>query len=180
MSKKDNPSDTTLAAPLTGEVVAGPDSPDADLQLAASRLLAPLTELLESLPSVDEDPTPRMMRAIYESPDAATWEDLFTAQHFKDHAGKRIRVHDFRPSKSSYPGHLGWFLVCEVTWLETGELDVLTVGSQMAMAQLLNCWKRQDLPHDFEIVAKPKPTARGFTPMRLRSIKTRAQIEAPA
>lgn len=177
MSKKVEPTPTDLVPAVSGEIVAGPDSPDADLQLAASRLLAPLTQLLESLPTADEDPTPRMMQAIYESPDAQSWEDLFTAAHFKDHAGQRIRVHTFRPARSSYQGHLPWFLVCEVTWLETGELDVLTVGSQMAMAQLLNCWKRNDLPHDFEIVRKDRPTQKGFSPMRLRSLRTRAQIE---
>jgi hypothetical protein len=177
VAKKHQPADTAVVPVVTGEIIAGPDSPDADLELAASRALAPMLELIESLPSVDDDPTPRMMRAIYESPDAATWEDLFTAQHFKDHAGDKVRVVTFRPSKSSYAGKLGWFLVCEVIWLETGEQDVLTVGGQMALAQLLNCWKRGDLPHDFEIVRKDKPTAKGFYPMRLRSIRTRAQIE---
>jgi hypothetical protein len=177
VAKKHQPADTALVPTVAGEIIAGPDSPDADLELAAQQLLAPMRQFIESLPNVDDDPTPRMMQKIFESPDAGSWEDVFTAAHFKDSVGKQVRIHTFRPSPSTYPGGLKWYLVCEVTWLDTGEVDVLTISSQMAMAQLLNCWKRNDLPHDFEIVAKPRPSKRGFTPMRLRSLRTKAQIE---
>jgi len=154
---KDKPS-TELAKRTPGEIER------------ARATLAPLLDLLKTIPSVEEDPTPRMMAAIAEAPNAESWEDLFSAAHFKDHAGKRIRVHTFRVNESQYEGTLGVYFLCDITWLDSNEDDVMTVGSDMAMAQLLNCWKRGDFPHDFEIVKKDRPTRGGFYPMRLRSI----------
>lgn len=134
--------------------------------------LAVVRNVLSDIPTVDDDPTPRMMAAMVQATSAEQWEELFAAAHFKDNAGKRVRIHTFRQSPSQYEGPLGVFFICDVTWLATGENDVLTIGSDMAMAQLLNCWKRGDLPHDFEIVRKDKPTRGGFYPMRLRSIQS--------
>jgi hypothetical protein len=148
-------------------------------QTAVSSVLAPVRAILASIPTIEDDPTPRMMAAIAEAPDAESWEDLFSAAHFKDNAGKRVRIHTFRVNDSQYPGSLGVYFLCDVTFLETGEEGVMTVGSDMAMAQLLNCWKRGDLPHDFEIVKKDRPTKAGFYPMRLRSIQ-RATTGDPA
>jgi hypothetical protein len=141
------------------------------LTTAASSALALVREVLAEIPAVEDDPTPRMMAAILAAPDAASWEDLFNASHFKDSAGRQVRVHTFRQNPSQYPGNLNVYFLCDVTFLDTGENDVMTVGSDMAMAQLLNCWKRGDLPHDFEIVRKDRPTKAGFYPMRLRSLK---------
>lgn len=133
-------------------------------------ILAPLRGIIASIPPVTEDPTPRMMAAIAAAPDAASWEDLFSASHFKDSAGKRIRVHAIRVNDSQYAGKLGVYFLCDITWLDSGEEDVMSVGSEMAMAQLANCYRRGDFPHDFEIVKKDRPTKAGFYPMRLRSI----------
>lgn len=133
-------------------------------------ILAPLREIVASIPPVTEDPTPRMMAAIAAAPDAKSWEDLFSAAHFKESAGKRIRVHTIRVNDSQYEGKLGVYFLCDITFLDTGEDDVMSVGSEIAMAQLANCWRRGDFPHDFEIVKKDRPTKAGFYPMRLRSL----------
>ena len=137
---------------------------------ATSAMLA-LRSALAEIPTVDEDPTPKMMAAILAAPDASSWEDLFNAAHFKDYNGRKLRVHAFRQAESQYSGGLGVYFLLDATDLETGEDIVMTCGSDMAMAQLLNCWRRGDLPHDFEVVKKDRPTKAGFYPMRFRSLK---------
>jgi hypothetical protein len=144
--------------------------PARELAKSNESALALVKSVLADIPTVEDDPTPRMMAAMVQATDAAQWEELFAAAHFKDNAGKQVRIHTFRQAPSQYEGSLGVFFICDVTWLATGENDVLTIGSDMAMAQLLNCWKRGDLPHDFEIVKKDKPTRAGFYPMRLKSL----------
>lgn len=133
-------------------------------------ILAPLRAIVASIPQVTEDPTPRMMAAIAAAPNAESWEDLFSAAHFKDSAGKRVRVHAIRVNDSQFKGRLGVYFLADITWLDTGQEDVMSVGSEMAMAQLANCYARNDFPHDFEIVVKDRPTKAGFYPMRLRSL----------
>ncbi len=159
--------------------LATAETAPAPLARTGSPLLQPLREILASIPEATEDPMPRMMAAIAAAPDAQSWEDLFSAAHFKDNAGKRVRVHGVRVMESQYPGRLGIFLLADVTYLDTGEETVMTIGSEMAMAQLANCHRRGDFPHDFEIVKKDRPTKAGFFPMRLRSIQ-RATTGDPA
>lgn len=154
----------------TKEPTEEPEAAAAPLARVGNPILAPLREIIATIPSATDDPTARMMAAIANSPDAASWEDLFSADHFKDSAGKRVRIHTFRVNDSQYEGKLGVYFLCDYTDLTTGEEGIMTVGSEMAMAQLANCWKRGDLPHDFEIVRKDRPTKAGFYPMRLRSL----------
>jgi hypothetical protein len=134
-------------------------------------LMAQFGDVLAQLATVEEDPTPRMMAAIMAAPTAESWEELFSSQSFKDMARRRIRITAIRSAESQYPeSRLGIFLVCDFADLETGETSVMTCGSEMAIAQLLNCFRRGDLPHDFEVMVKDTPTRRGFRPMRLRSL----------
>lgn len=160
---------STPTKPDDNTETAEPEAP-AGLVPVSSPAFAALRAVLATIPAVEDDPTPRMMAAILESPDASSWEELFSAEHFKDYAGRKIRVHTFRVAESQYPGGLGVYFLLDATDLETGEDVVMTCGSDMAMAQLLNCWRRGDLPHDFEVVRKDRPTKAGFYPMRFRSL----------
>jgi hypothetical protein len=144
--------------------------PNTDLAKVPTGALAAVKSVLMSVPTVEADPTPRMMDAILNAQSAAEWETLFNAAHFKDSADRRVRVHTFRVAESEYESELGVYFLCDVTFLDTGESTVMTVGSDMAMAQLLNCWKRGDLPHDFVVVRKDRATKAGFYPMRFRSL----------
>jgi hypothetical protein len=136
----------------------------------AETSLALVEEVLESVPGADEDPTPRMMAEIIAAESAADWEQLFKSQNLRDNHGRQVRVHAIRKAQSRFESALGVFLIADVTWLDSGEEGVLATSSAIAMAQLLNCWKRGDFPHDFEIVEKPTETAAGFKPLRLRSL----------
>lgn len=170
MKAKSNAKPTDSEAQTAGEQGLATLADRQALANAPSSALAAVRAVLAQVPAVEDDPTPRMMEAIIHAKSAAEWESLFSAAHFKDSADRRVRVHTFRVSESAFPGGLGVFFICDVTFLDTGEETVLTVGSDMAMAQLLNCWQRGDLPHDFEVVKKDKPTKAGFYPMRFRSI----------
>lgn len=170
MTKDSSAKPTDPSTQTAGEQGLAAAADRNELATAPSSALAAVLSVLAQVPAVEDDPTPRMMEAILNAGSAADWESLFNAQHFKDSAGRRVRVHTFRVSKSEFPGGLGAFFICDVTMLDTGEETVMTIGSDMAMAQLLNCWKRGDLPHDFEVVKKDRPTKAGFYPMRLRSL----------
>ena len=80
--------------------------------------LATARQVLASIPAVEDDPTPRMMEAILNAPDASSWEDLFEASHFKDMAGRKVRIHDFRWSPSIHKNALGVFFICDADDLE--------------------------------------------------------------
>lgn len=129
--------------------------------------------VLDTVPTLEEDPTARMVEIIMEASDPSEWERLFNSASTKGNVGKEVRVHDLRWFPSAFEGGVGVFLVAEVTWLETGEQGVLATGSLIAMAQLLNCWKRKDLPRDFVILEKPTDTRAGFRPIRLRALPKR-------
>lgn len=130
--------------------------------------LAKFRELLLAVPTVEEDPTESMLDAILQAQRPEDWELVFNAAHFKDSANRSARVHAFRASPSQFDGRLPVFLILDVTWLDTGERGVLTCGSEMAVAQLLNAWKLGALPIDVEIFRKPTPTKAGFHPMRFK------------
>lgn len=127
-------------------------------------------ELVAQIPSVEEDPTERMLAAILNAGSVADIDMVFSGNNMKDNVGKRIRVHAIRPLESDYDGPLGFYLVCDVDWLQTGERGVVSCSATMAMAQLLWHHTRQQLPWDFEIVAKKKATKAGFTPIHLLSL----------
>lgn len=132
------------------------------------RGLSKFKELLALVPTVEDDPTEGMLDAILHATSVEKWEDVFQASHFKDSANRSARIHAFRASPSQFNGRLPLFLILDVTWLDTGERGVLTCGSEMAMAQLLNAWSLGALPLDVEIFRKPTPTKAGFHPMRFK------------
>ncbi len=127
-----------------------------------------INNFLALQPTVADDPTETMLEAILQSPDPSQWERIFTAAHFKESDKARWRVHAYRVNESQFDGRLKWFLVLDITDLETGEKGVATCGSEMAIAQLLNAQGRNRLPIDVEVVRKSTPTKAGFHPMRFR------------
>jgi hypothetical protein len=145
---------------------------ESNTELARGNLnaLEPFREVLASVPAVDEDPTPRMMAFILASDSAQQWEELFESQNLKSNAGRRVRIHAIRQAVSDYDSRLGIYLLCDVSWLDTGEQGVMGCSSEIGMAQLLNLHARNDLPHDLEIIEKDRPTKSGFKPMRFRSL----------
>lgn len=144
--------------------------------------LANLVSALAEIPTVEEDPTESMVEAILQAGSPAEWEEVFTAASFKDSASRKVRVHAFRASPSQFGGRLPVFLVLDVTYLDSGERGVMTCGSEMAVAQLLNAYKTRSFPLDVEIYRKPTPTREGFFPMRLRYLgdRTRAPLGDPS
>jgi hypothetical protein len=155
---------------LTTEVITL-TKPDTALARRPGSGLPLIRSILDTVPTAEDDPTPRMMEYILNADSAQDWEALFESLSFKNMTGETVRVHTIRWAPSRFENSLtGIFLICDITVLKTGEQDVMTVGGDLAIAQLLNCWSRQDFPHDFEVVRKETATAAGFHPMRLRSL----------
>ena len=130
--------------------------------------LAEVNSIMDLVPDVDEDPTPRMAAAIMAAGDPEDWASVFEGQSIKDNAGKKIRVTAIRKAPSSYDGPIKQFLVADVIYLDSGEAGVLSISSVISMIQLLVAHQRQWLPLDFEIVQKDKPTRKGFFPIHLK------------
>ena len=127
--------------------------------------------VLEMLPPLEDDPTPRMMEIMLNAASPAEWETVFQSQSLKGAVDKRFRIHGVRWSRSQFAESLtGVFLICDVTDLETGERDVLTVGADVAMAQVLNLVKTGNLPWDVAVTQKATPTAAGYYPIHLTSL----------
>lgn len=144
-----------------------------------SASLVKLAELIGDLPSFTEDPTPRMVEFILNSDTPGDWEHLFNAANVKENTGKQVRINAVRAAESDFQGRIPFYLICDVTWLKTGESGVMTCSSVVGMAQLINLHKRDALPADLEIVAKKKPTKKGFTPIHFRYLdKPVTAIEA--
>lgn len=127
-------------------------------------------EIIDSIPSADEDPTPRMAEFILSQP-PERWEELWAGlDNVKDNAGKTVTVHAIRVRPSDFESDLKVYLICDVTWHDSGERGLLSCSSQMAMLQLLRLHAESRLPAAVEIVKKEKATRRGFHPIHLRYI----------
>jgi hypothetical protein len=151
---------TDAITPPTTALV--PVSPTEALQRAQA--------LIEDIADVTDDPTPRMAAAILNADDPEDWEAIFKGRSIKDSAGVKVRVTALRKAPSQFEGAVPWFLIADVTNLETGESDVMTISSVMSMLQLVVAHERGWLPLDVEVVRKATPTRRGFHPIHLKAI----------
>lgn len=148
-----------------------PPAPEQGLAVRPEQTITEtVQELLATVPDVIEDPTPAMIAATLNMAGPEEWESLFAAESFKNLNGKRLEVRAFRASPSQFKGRLGVFLILDCVDLETGEPRVVTCGSEMAMAQILNAWKRGRLPVQVEVFKRENPTKQGFYPMRFKYI----------
>jgi hypothetical protein len=133
-----------------------------------SEARAAVRNALERITVADEDPTPRMASFILSHP-PEEWDELWSkVPNVRDNAGRKVRIHTLRVRESDYEGPFGLYLIADVTWLDTGEADLLSCSSQMSIVQLVKLYMDGKLPADVEIVAKDKPTRRGFRPIHLR------------
>lgn len=142
--------------------------------------LAKLEPILKRMGTVEDDPTPRMVDVIMNADNPEQWEQLFAAASTKGNVGRAVRVHDLRWLQSAYPESFGFFLVADVTWLDSGERGVLSTGSKVTVAQLLKAYDAGWLPRDFEIVEKPTETRLGYKPIHLRALPKRVGVAQEA
>jgi hypothetical protein len=151
--------------------------PETALAVVAGGPLAEVAEVLASIPEVDVDPTERMAAFILNAP-PEEWESLWDKlPNLKDNPGRKFRLHDLRIRDSDFKGRFNKYLICDVTWLDTGETGLLSNSSEIGMVQMLALFRDGKLPADLEIVQKDKPTKAGFRPIHLRYLN-RAQIPA--
>lgn len=136
-----------------------------------------VTDLLDAVPTVDDDPTPKMAEAILTAQDPSDWASVFEGKSIKENAGAKVRFHAIRKLPSSFDGLVPSYLVADITNLDTGEVDVMSVSSTMSILQLLVAHQRGWFPLDAEIVKKERPTARGFHPIHLKAIERPKQVK---
>ena len=149
---------------------------DGLLNFSGKTAVERINDFLALAPTVADDPTESMLNAVLAASDPQEWNDLFTSKSLRDSNGATVRINAYRVNPSDFPGGLKFYLVLDVTDLETGAKGVLTCSSQMAIAQILNAEARVNLPIDVIIREKDKPTRAGFRPIHLEYI---GKSEAP-
>ena len=153
---------------------------DALVNFTSGGAIERINQFLAMAPTVSDDPTEAMLEAVLQAQDPLEWNDLFSSKSLRDAKGALVRVNAYRVNPSDYPGGLKFYLVLDVTDLETGQKGVLTCSSQMAIAQILNAEARVNLPIDVRIIEKDKPTKAGFRPIHLEYIqKSKAPLGDP-
>jgi hypothetical protein len=142
--------------------------PDALATFTPTDAMTATKQALELIPWADEDPTPRMAAFILNH-DPEEWEELWAKlPNMQDNVGRKLTVDGLRVRESDYEGPLKVYLVCDVTWHDSGEKGLLSCSSQMSIVQLVKLYRDGKLPASVQIVAKDKKTKRGFTPIHLR------------
>lgn len=138
---------------------------------ASSKLdLQQVNSILDTVPDLDDDPTPRMAAAILAAADPLDWNSVFESKSIKKSARQLVRFESIRKAPSSFQGGIPYYLVADVTYLETGETGVMSVSSMMAVIQLLAAHVNGWLPVECEVVQKDKATKNGFYPIHLRAL----------
>lgn len=170
----------TALAPRRHARGAAPDGESSQelVQRTPEHILASLREVIMEIGDVDEDPTPRMLEYVITHPPeqwGELWEQLPSV---RDSVGRQIRCSALRAAGSDYESELGVYLICEVTWLDSGEVGLLTCGSRVGMAQLLALYRAGRLPADLEIRTSKKPTRAGRRPIHFHYLD-RAQVARP-
>lgn len=147
------------------------------LATVPSSSLATIQAVIQSIPQAQTDPTERMAAFILNAP-PEEWDALWAKlPNLKDNVGRSFRLHDIRVADSDFEGPLGVYLICDVTWKDTGENALLSASSQISMVQMLALYRDKKLPADLQIVEKDKPTRAGFRPIHLHYLN-REQIPA--
>lgn len=130
--------------------------------------LSVLKAAIETIPWADTDPTERMTAFILNEP-PEKWEELWAGlPSIRDLAGKQIVIHDMRIRESDFEGPLGVYLICDVTYPETGEKGLVSCSSQMSIVQLVRLKTLGKLPARVQVIQKETKTKRGFQPIHLR------------
>jgi hypothetical protein len=143
--------------------------------------LAVLKQAIQTIPWADTDPTERMTKYILNEP-PEKWEELWAGlPSIRDMAGKRVVIHALRIRESDFEGPLGVYLICDVTFLPSGEKGLMSISSQMSIVQLVRLYQLGKLPATVEVVQKEKKTKRGFNPIHLRYVdQTNAALGDPS
>jgi hypothetical protein len=152
------------------ESTPAPTVPDALATTTQQVGLSVLQEIIQTIPTADEDPTERMAAFILTHP-AEEWDTLFAGlPSIRDYVGREITVNAIRVRESDFEGPVGIYLILDAVDVQTGKAELISCSSQMSMVQLLALYRDKKLPVRVEVVQKDKPTKAGFRPIHLRYV----------
>lgn len=134
--------------------------------------------IADKVPGAGEDGLASMLDQVMtaESPEEweALWQDL---DNLQDNNDREIRVHGIRSARSTVEGSGEFYLIADVTWLDTGERGPVGVSAVMPLAQLVKCHAEGWFPRDFRIEVKAEATAAGFHPIHLRTLPKTVEVQ---
>jgi hypothetical protein len=132
------------------------------LAVASERELAVMASaeaMLADVPSADEDAVFGIAQAILNATDVMGVDAPWFSAEYDKLLGVPIRITAIRKFPSDYEGGLGWFLVADITVIDTGEKLTVTVGGTLAILQLVKVWALNGLPWDCipRVASRSKP-----------------------
>jgi len=160
--------------------------PSVSASSAVAQVMAPepdesvyqyLRRITDRLAAPGEDVSAKIAAQILDSGDFGDENAVWDSLSGKDAVGKVFRFNSLNVLPSDYEeSKLGFFLVCQVTDMASGEDTVLSTGAFNVCTQLLKAFLLGNLPAVAEIVAPKRMPKSGKVPLRLRWI---VRVAAP-
>lgn len=131
-------------------------------------------QALEVVPDVEDDPTERMLALIQQAETPQAWASIWeNLPNVKNSEGARWRIHAIRLRESEFEGS-DYYLLLDVTDLDSGERKVVSCGSTMICLQLAKAHQAGWLPLDVEVRGPKRPTKQGYRPLHLHALDPEA------
>lgn len=150
-----------------------------DLTAPSGNLTEALDRYIEtSLVSDQELSLEGMLTQVLGADSPEAWEAMFQElDNLQDNDGREFRVHSVRGARSTVEGAAGWYLIADVTWLDSGQRGMVGVSAIIPVAQLIKCHQEGWLPRDFRIVRKSEATAAGWHPIHLQTLPKDVSVQ---
>lgn len=127
-------------------------------------------ELSAGIPVASDDTSDAGARIAASVFDATAPTDLDTAWESRDFGALidlPVKVTALRKAISDYGDGPGFYLICDVVDLSTGEVQVVTTGAVSVMAQLVKAHSAGWLPLACTLRESSRPSKAGYRPQHL-------------
>ena len=174
--------DDSVPPPAPGSQVAtrNPDStrpaiPEGPAVIPAA-LLEKIEQAVSTIPEADGEGGWDMLSQLFAATDADDLNRPWQGTSGRTLAGRRLLIKSVTRRPSSFDGGPEIFLVVRSVDTATGEDITWTSSALAVVVQLAVAYQRGWYPLIADVVAAPKPTARGFTPYHLNVTRLRAEV----
>jgi hypothetical protein len=146
-----------------GWLTALPQQPD------LMRALPYVRRLMEMLPPPTDDVIDKLAQSILDAVNKADENAVWDSTGSKECVGKTYIWHGCSIQPSDFQdGKLPYYLVCDVTDLESGERTVLTTGSVNLVVAVVKAQLLGSLPWEGQIMGPRRPTKSGYVPLHMK------------
>jgi hypothetical protein len=150
--------------------VTGKDVERVPTEIVKMNLTPMARKFLESASAASDLPPEEAEMSIIQAILAGTTVEeilgeLGSLLKMEDYENRNIRVHGYRWQESNYES-FPVYMVLDITEEGSDEHQAMGCGAKVCMAQVFALAENDLLPVDMFVKKSPKPTKRGFYPMR--------------